>query len=160
AACRPLLFTNWQSAPKAFKDWIEDVDQLASHRPCCDFQLLRQTLETQSAWFNELRGISPTTGKKGIRDALEHRGVRLIVGKQQTDDARPDFHAILDSRASDVEIHKDVLPRIRGSVVGLCRLMTALHAAIGVGSEYEWGDFLSLVGNVDDSVGYWPQLQQ
>ena len=65
---------------------------------------------------------------------------------------------MLDSRAGDVEIHKDILPHISDSVAGLCRLMTGIHAAIGVASQYEWADYLSLVGTDDDIVGYWPQI--
>jgi hypothetical protein len=158
-ACRPLLFAHWQSTPRTFKEWMANVDRLASYNPSCNFSLLRETLVNHAAWFHELRDISPVTGKKGLRDALEHRGVRLLVGKQQSGDNRPRYTVMLDSRAQDVEIHKDILPHIPDSVAGLCRLMTGIHTAIGVGSQYEWGDFLSLVGTDDDIVGYWPPIQ-
>jgi len=157
-ACRPLLFVHWQSTPRTFKEWVADVGRLESYSPSCNFSILRETLVNQSAWFNELRDISPVTRKKGIRDALQHRGVRLLVGKQQSGDDRPRYTVMLDSRDRDVEIHKDILPHIPDSVAGLCRLMTGIHAAIGVGSQYEWGDFLSLVGTDDDIAGYWPQI--
>jgi len=42
---------------------------------------------------------------------------------------------------------------------GLCHLMTGIHSAIRVGSEYEWGDFLILMGIDHDIVGYWPQIK-
>lgn len=157
-ACRPLLFEHWQSVPRKFKDWISDADHLASYKPSCEFSVLREALITQSAWFNELRDVSPVTGKKGIRDALEHRGVRLVVGKRQAGDGRTFFTVMPDSRASDVEIHKDILPRIPYSVAGLCRLMAGIHSAMDSGGQYEWGDLLSLVGSDDDIVDYWPQI--
>jgi hypothetical protein len=157
-ACRPLLFAHWQSAPGTFKEWVADVGRLASYNPSCNFSILRETLVNHSAWFHELRDISPVTGKKGIRDALEHRGVVLLVNKQQSGDNRPRYTVMLHSQAQDVEIHKDILPHISDSVAGLCRLMTGIHAAIGVGSQYEWRDYLRLVGTDDDIVGYWPQI--
>lgn len=157
-ACRPLLFNHWQSVPRAFKEWISDADRLASYKPSCNFHILREALIDNSAWFNELRDISPVTGKKGIRDAFEHRGVRLLVGKQQAGDERARFTVMIDSRASDVDIHKNILSRIPDSLIGLFRLMAGIHSAIGFGSQYEWGDFLSLVGTDDDIVGYWPQI--
>lgn len=157
-ACRPLLFEHWQSTPRTFKEWVADVDRLASYVPSCDFSVLRETLVEHSAWFQELRDTSPATGKKGIRDALEHRGVRLLVGKQQSGNNRPRYTVMLDSRARDVETRKDILPHIFESVAGLCHLMTGIHASIGVGSQYDWSDILSLVGTDDDIVGYWPQI--
>ena len=158
-ACRALLFEHWQSVPRAFKEWVADVNRLASYGPSSNFTVLRETIVSHSAWFGELRGISAASGKKGIRDALEHRGVELLVGKQQAGDDRPRFTVMIDSRARDVEIHKDILPRIPESVAGLCGLMTGIHSAIGAGSQYEWGDYLSLVGTDDDSVGYWPRIR-
>lgn len=157
-ACRPLMFDHWQSVPPAFKDWISDPDHLANYKPSCNFDILRKALIDHSAWFNELRGVSPVTGKKGIRDALEHRGVRLLVGKGQTGDRRPRFTVMIDSRASDVDIHKDIFPHIPDSVGGLCRLMAGIHSAKGIGNQYESGDFLSLMGTDDDIVGYWSQI--
>lgn len=157
-ACRPLLFEHWQSAPRAFKEWVADVDHLESYKPFCDFAVLREAVVNHSAWFEALRGTSPVTGKKGIRDALEHRGVRLLVGKQQAGDNRPRFTVTVDSRARDVEIRKDILPLVPEAVSGLCGVMTGVHSAIGVGSQYEGGDVLSLVGTDDDIVGYWPQI--
>jgi hypothetical protein len=157
-ACRPLLFEHWQSAPRAFKEWVADVDHLESYKPLYDFALLRQAVVSHSAWFHALRGTYPVTGKKGIRDAFEHRGVRLLVGKGQTGDNRPEFTVMVDSRARDVEIHKDILPLVPEAVGGLCGLMTGIHTAIGVGTQYEWHDALSLVGTDGDRVGYWPQI--
>jgi hypothetical protein len=157
-ACRALLFDHWESVPRAFKDWISDPDRLATHEPSCNFDVLRKALIDHSAWFNGLRGVSPVTGKKGIRDALEHRGVRLLVGKQQAGDMRPCFTVEIDSRAGDVDSRRDILPCIRDSVAGLCLLMAGVHSAIGNGNQYEWGDFLSLAGTDDDIVGYWPQI--
>lgn len=157
-ACRPLLFDDWESVPRTFKDWISDPDSLATHKPSCNFDVLRKTLKDHSAWFNELRGVSPATGKKGIRDALEHRRVRLLVGKQQAGDMRPCFTVVADSQDGDVDIHKDILPCIPNSVAGLCLLMAGVHSATSTGNQYEWGDSLSMVGTDDDIVGYWPQI--
>jgi hypothetical protein len=157
-ACSPLLFEDWQSVPREFKGWIKKLDWLESRKPTCNITVLQETLVNHSAWFNELRDKSPTTGKKGIRDTLEHRSVRLVVGKQQVEDGRPHYTVTLDSRSSDVAIHKDILPYITDSVTGLCRLMTGIYTALNVGNRYEWGDFLGLVGNDDDIVGYWPQI--
>ena len=96
--------------------------------------------------------------KKGIRDALEHRAVRFLVGKQQTGTNRPCFKITLHSRANDVEINKDILSLITESLAGFCGLMTGICLAIGISSNYKWGDQLCLVGNDDDIVGYWPRI--
>ena len=157
-ACSPLLFEHWQSVPQKFKNWGTNVSQLKTHRPLCDFTVLHEAVVNHSGWFNELRGTSPLTRKKGIRDALEHRPVRFLLGKQQTGNNRPRFKITLDSRAGDVEIHKDILPRITESVAGLCHLMTGIHSAISVGSKYEWGAQMAIVGDDDDIVGYWPKI--
>jgi hypothetical protein len=157
-ASRPVLFDHWQSVPMDFSCWVSHVDDLASHKPSSDFTVLREAIVHHSGWFNELRDTSPLTGKKGIRDTLEHRRVRLLVGKQQAGDDRPRYTVMIDSPDPDVGIHKDILHRISDSVAGLCHLMTGIHSAIGVGSQYEWGDVLSLVGTDDDIVAYWPKI--
>jgi hypothetical protein len=65
---------------------------------------------------------------------------------------------MVQSRARDVERDKDILLRLTKSIAGLCRLMTGIHAAIGVGSRYQRDDQLVLLGNDEDIVGYWPQI--
>lgn len=89
---------------------------------------------------------------------MEHRAVRLLVGKHQSGNNLPRFKIMIDSKARDVEIHKDILPHIPESVAGFCSLMTGIHSAIDVGSQYEWGDFMGIEGTDDDVVGYWPKI--
>ena len=157
-ACSPFLFKHWQSVPQKFKDWVANVSQLESHRPFCNFTILSEAVVKNSEWFEALRGMSPLTGKKGIRDALEHRPVFYVIGKQQIGANRPRIDIRLNSSAKDVEINKDILPQLIESVAGFCRLMGGIHSAIGVGSHYKWGDQLMLIGSDDDVVGYWPQI--
>jgi hypothetical protein len=158
-ACRPLLFEDWKSVSPKFKEWIDDKDRLDKHKPSCDFGILRDTIDNHSAWFNNLRATSRVTGKKGIRDAFEHRGTRLLVCKQQSGDERPQLTVIIDSRAEDVEVRKDILPRVPESAAGLCRLMSGIHSAIGIDGRYGWEDCLVLGGNNEDVTGYWPPIQ-
>jgi hypothetical protein len=157
-ACRPLLFEHWQSVPQKFKDWIANLSQLESHKPLCDFTILSEAVSNHTEWFNAVRGRSPLPGKKGIRDALEHRAVQLRVVKQKRGSIRPRFTVMVQSRAREVERDKDILLRLTESIAGLCRLMTGIHTAIGVGSRYQWGDQLIVLGNDEDIVGYWPQI--
>jgi hypothetical protein len=157
-ASLPLLFQHWQSAPREFKKWIDDIDKLEAYKPICNFAALREVIKDNSAWFESLRDTL-ASGKKGLRDALEHRGVRFLVGKRQIGDERPRFTVMVDSRASDVEVLRDILPQVPDSVEGLCRLMTGVHSAIGVGDTYRWGDFINLVGMDDDIAGYWPRIE-
>jgi len=159
AAALPLIVANWRSAPADFKSWIAKVDALESCDPAPNFSNLRTTLTTDSAWFAELRAISPSTGKKGIRDALEHRTVRYLVGKQQDADERPRFRITLHSRAGDVDTSTDLLQLVPRCVAGLCRLMTAVHSTIGLTGEYQWTDSRILSGCDTDTVGFWPALK-
>lgn len=108
--CRPLLFGQTDSVPKEFKKWVASTDSLENQKPICDWSIFRDTIQRHGEWFDKLRGSSATTNKKGIRDALEHRRVRLLVGKQQTGTDRPRIKVMLDSRDADVEIRKDITP--------------------------------------------------
>jgi len=157
-ACSPLLFEHVQSVPQKYKDWIVRISDFKSLSPLCDLNVLSKAIVNHSGWFNALRGTSPSTGKKGIRDTLEHRPVHFIVTKNQTGKNQPRIEVILDSRASDVDKHRDILPQITEAVAGLCFLMTGIHSSIGIHNQYEWGDQLMLVGNDQDIVGYWPQI--
>jgi hypothetical protein len=157
-ACRPLLFEHWQLVPQRFKDWIANLSHLESRKPLCDFTILSEAVSNHTEWFNVLRGRSPLSGKKGVSDALEHRAVQLRVVKQHSGSSQPRFTVMVQSRARDVERGHDMLPRLTESIAGLCRLMTGIHAAIGVGNRYQWGDQFVLVGNDEDTVGYWPQI--
>jgi hypothetical protein len=157
-ACRPLLFEHWQSVPQKFKDWIANLSQLESRKPLCDFTILSEAVSNHTEWFNAVRGRALLPGKKGIKDALENRAVQLRVVKQKRGSNRPRFTVMVNSKARDVERDEDMLARINEAITGLCRLMTGIHAAIGVGSRYQLGDQLLLLGNDEDIVGYWPQI--
>ena len=157
-ACRPYLFEHWHSIPRAFKEWVAGVDRLRKFNPSCDFEILRRTIDGHSGWFNALRDTSPISGKKGIRDALEHRPVRLEVGARQVGDKRPEITVLARSYAGDVESNRDLVPVIRESVYGLSGLMTGLRSAIGGSGRYERTGAVSLVGIDDDVVGYWPPI--
>ena len=157
-ACNPLLFEHWHTIPSKFKDCVEVVHQFETYKPLCDFAVLREAIDQHSEWFDSLRGMSPITRKKGIRDALEHRPVRFMVSKNQAGSNRPYIEIVLQSTASDVATDEDILCRVRESVAGLCHLMTAIHSTIGVGDPYQWGSQLFLAGDDRDVVGYWPEI--
>jgi hypothetical protein len=157
-ASRSLLFRDWQSTPCEFKKWSADIDSIEGQHPICDFRILRESIVAHSGWFNQLRDKSPVSGKRGVRDAMEHRAVQMIVTKRQVGDERPRFTLMLESLAGDVDVRKDILPVVSESVAGLCGLMTGFHGAIGIHSAYEWGDSLATAGNDDDVVGFWPEI--
>jgi hypothetical protein len=157
-ASRPLLFEHWRSVSSKYKDWVDGIEQFSQHNPTCDFDVLSQAVARYSNWFCELRGISDSTGKKGIRDALEHRNVRLMVGKQQAGEAAPRMTVSMYSTSKDVGKRHDILEFVPLAIRGLCQLMTGFHQAIGAGTAYDREDTLFLVGTDDDVVGFWPEI--
>lgn len=157
-ACRPLLFKHWKSVPTHFRNWISMADQLDRYMPSCNLDFLRETLVHDTEWFQGLRATSPVTGRKGTRDALEHRGVRQIIMKQQAGDKRPTITVMLESRSPDVEIRNDLLPQVHNCVAGLCRLMACVQRSLGLGCSYEFRDHLISDGTDDDMVGFWPKI--
>ncbi len=158
-ASRPILFEDWQQVPTKFKDWVANVDGISAWTPICNTQILAAAISNHSAWFNVLRDRSPVTGKKGIRDAMEHRGVRLLVSKQQHNDKEPFFTVHIDARAADVEKRQELLRLIPILMADFCKLLTCIHTSIDFGERYDWQDVLGLLGpNHDDVCGYWPEI--
>lgn len=158
-ASRPLLFQNWCSAPREFKKWIQKVDRLEEFKPRCDVGKLRTAIQTHSEWFMKLRANSPATGKKGVRDVLEHRRVRLMASKQQSGNSKPRMMLMFDSHDGDVEVRTDLLPLILEATAGFCALMNGVQRSVLSGQKtYEWYGNCFLFGIDDDVVGYWPEI--
>ena len=157
-ACRPILFDDWRSAPQKFKKLVSPATDLSSLKPICDLGMLQQTIANHSNWFSALRGTSPTTQKKGVRDALEHRSVRFIVNREQVNDDRPTCTVQLSSPDPDVEDIQDLSSLILCMMADFCELMSGVHAATGRGKGYDRHESLVLVGEDDDLVGYWPEI--
>jgi hypothetical protein len=155
---RPLLFQHWKSVPEEFNNWISDTIRLESHKPLCDFDLLRNALTTNSEWFRRLRGIDDASKKKGVRDALEHRRIRMIVGAQKAGDERPRYTVFLHSRQQDVDDRAELLTELSRAVQGLCKLMEGIHRAVGGAQHYQGGDSVVLIGNDEDITSYWPEI--
>ena len=156
---RPVLFEHYKSAPREFKNLIEAVGttSLADLRPICDAEELQEVIRKHSDWFDELRGISPA-GKKGVRDAREHRGTILWPSMSQTNTERPTYELSLQSRAADVERRHDLLEFIAKCNADACALMTGLCRAAGWTGTYESRDALLIVGNDEDTTAFWPQI--
>ncbi len=156
---RPLLFRRYKSAPREYKNLTKLVDGtgLSKLDPICDVEELQKVIREHSGWFDALCGISPA-GKKGLRDALEHRGTALWPSMGQTGTERPTYEMSLQSGAGDVERRQDVLEFIQECNAELCTLMSGLCRAAEQAGAYESRDAFLIIGDDADTTGFWPEI--
>lgn len=155
----PSLFDTYRSAPRAYKMLVEKAGSgaLRCLRPICDIDVLERTILENSGWFASLRSQTDS-GKKGVRDAAEHRGVVLWPSFTQVGEKKPTFELSLQSAAPDVERISDVLVFISHCNAGFCSLLSGICKAAGWVGSYARRDLMFSVGNDDDIVAFWPPL--
>jgi len=158
-ATAPVLFESFESAPREYKNLIGSVkaNRIDGFKPICDVCKLRKAVEEHSSWFSALRGTN-ADGKKGLRDAVEHRGVILWPHLTQIGNSRPTYEVTMFSRSRDVMPVGNVLDSIAEHNSGLCAFMSALCDAAGWRGSYGARDVFLVVGDEEDVTALWPQL--
>lgn len=154
-ASRPILFDNWKSAPSEFKKLIANSTKGDSYGPLYDINL---ALTQHCGWFSKLRALQGETGKKGIRDAIEHRTVRFLISKHQSGGGVPKIDIRLYSPERDVDTRQELISELRECMSDFCFFMTEICKAINYFSNYDKWDTLVRPGLDDDYVGFWPEL--
>ena len=158
-ASRPVLFEHWQSAPRQLKTLMlcGQNGGLARFRPRYDVGVLTDALQTQLAWFSQLRQDD------GIRDILVHKDHLLQVGsaghKTPTDEAfvwRINA-ALIRSKRNGITVIQ-LFPSLMDCMRGACRFMDKLHLCAIQSGRYGTGDVLPLTGSDNDIVGFWPSI--
>ena len=158
-ATRPLLFENWQSAPRAMKTAIALArsGSLLKLKPRCDADRLTAILQHEVQWFEDLRQDD------GIRDILVHKEHLLQVGtpgcrSEGDEDWTWSVTAQLVRIGPQGVRPVDVLPVLRRCLQGACAFMEGLLSVTRIGSDYERGDLLFLTGHDTDVTGFWPAI--
>lgn len=158
-ATRPILFTDWQSAPRLMKVAVAaaKAGKLVSLKPVCDLTRLEDALINRTQWFDNLRQ------EDGIRDILVHKEHIFQVGGQgrqilgNSETAWGVTAHLTRVKAGEVKV-VDALPALRDCIVGLCDFLEYLYRAVGIGENYERGDLLALTGDDGDVTGFWPSI--
>lgn len=159
-ALRPILFRHWKSAPSSLKTAkrLAEEGTLCRADPFCDPEKLSSTIIAHSKWLELLRK------ENGIRDTLVHRPHFLQIGTAGTKKITSDRYEwtitahLLVGNANGYE-HKNIFPLLLECIMGACNLMTELSYIIGGMKTYDRGDFLFLVGEDNDVVGFWPAIK-
>jgi hypothetical protein len=130
-ATRPLLFSDWQSAPQKMSRAIAAARtaSLAKLHPLCDLGLLEQALVGQTQWFEALRQ------EEGIRDILVHKDHTFSVsalGTRDPGDAHIAWKVTADVRRlqGGKVWHLDALPAMHECMRGLCEFMETICRSI------------------------------
>lgn len=156
-ASRPILFEQWQSAPREMKKAISmaESDSLRALGPRCRLDLLQEALLQCTGWFEQLRK------DEGVRDILVHKDHILRVGGQgfraQTDKEttwRVSAQLIRQRRGGLVTT--ELFDVLRECLCGACEFMEQLCRSVGLAGGYGRGDLLFLTGDDGDVVGFWP----
>ncbi len=151
------IFGAWKSAPLDFKNWIAEPEALLKLNPRCDGEALTRAVLEAAPWFNRLRGRSPE-GKRGIRDSLEHRSMRVDVQASKTGDHPTRLQVSITGEASDSVSVFDALVEIRSFTASLAALLTSMTALLPGTGAYDVRCCAMVTGSLDDTTGFWPQL--
>lgn len=167
-AVRHSLFAHSGSAPSRFSQLrmlSSNPSAIESLGPLCDVDALIGALRGRTQWYVDLTERIPDTehGRKGIRDALEHRASTLQVSFSGT--GYEPMVPRVDIIAGDGSIQRygDLLKLLKSTIAEFAEFLTALHASARHGTAYEawsipYGDCVLLVGADSDSVGFWPTI--
>ena len=160
-ATRPVLFRDWQSAPRQLKTAIAAAKggTLNNLQPTCDVGRLTAALLSRTRWFEDLRQ------EEGVRDILVHKDHTFRVGAQGS---KLPMEDCVNWRVSADLIrwkggklqYVDVLPVLRNCLKGACEFMEELCICVGMGSRYERGDLIFLTGDDEDSTAFWPAIAE
>lgn len=122
-----------------------------------DRERLIHTFEKHTGWFDTL-ARTENGHSKGIRDALEHRSARILVGVIKTNDEPAEVQVDLLYENLEPNHFPDLFARLKPLVSEFSAFLTALHECVGHGEKYEWHDSRVLTGLDDDSAGFWPEI--
>jgi hypothetical protein len=159
-AVRPVLFAKSGEVSPEFRklrNVIQDDCSMDRLKPICDTKLLRDAFDKHSSWFDILS--HEEGGHKGIRDALEHTGVRMSSHLQQVGDEPTKFLLSLGpSPDVDNRWRDNLLSTLSHVIDGLCNLCSDIHSSVGVGTAYDQGDYVFLPGEDGDITKFWPEI--
>src|SRR5262249_10565003 len=133
------------------KRLVADEKRINSYGPTVDIGRLNTTLTETSSWFDILR--DPAGGHQGLRDALMHGNVRILLGGQREGYAAPKITAHLSSRPTP-----ELFATVPIITSGLCRLFTEVCSIVTWRGHYSRVDCLPVWGNDEDSTGFWPEI--
>ncbi|HRP76021.1 MAG TPA: hypothetical protein PKZ27_10495 [Rhodocyclaceae bacterium] len=160
-ATRPLLFEDWQSAPRQMKTAVSLArsGRLFDLKPRCKVDRLADALLRRTAWFDALRQDD------GVRDILIHKEHSFSVGSQGTKPIEADAFSwrvtadLMRKRRGEL-VSVDVLPILRTCLEGLCDFMEEVYLSLNADGEYAKGDAVFLTGNDEDVTAFWPELER
>lgn len=158
-ATRPLLFRNWQSAPRELKTAIKTAKDpgFSALEPTCDVGRLTTALLSHTQWFEDLRQ------EEGVRDILVHKDYTLYVTAQGSEaPSEKSFtwqvSAYLTRWRNGKFKSIDVIPILRRCISGACEFMGQICRSINMSSDYGRGDMVFLTGDDEDATSFWPTI--
>lgn len=163
-ASRYVLFENYQSAPRKFKklrELLSDNKKVEKLKPICDVTLLEQAVKEHSSWFDIIRDkkMEDETGRKGIRDIMEHHPVLVSVQYSKSGDDPWKVGAFLQQAGK----HQELISPLIKIFEDFCELLTGICSVVNSkGSYAQWnihyGDCVMLSGFDEDITGFWPEI--
>lgn len=167
-AVRHSLFAHSESAPASFKELrklASNPKAIESLGPFCDVDALIRALRDRTQWYIDLteRTSDSEQGRKGIRDALEHKASTLQVSFSGRGDEPMVPRVDIISGERSIQRYGDLLKLLKQTVAEFAEFLTALHASAQFQTAYEawsvpYGDCMLLFGTDSDSVGFWPAI--
>jgi hypothetical protein len=158
AASRVILFSNPGTASTEFKKLkkaVFDANSLARMKPTVNLAALQAAFRDHTRWFDDLRNSHT---REGIRDQMEHRSVRLLIGRQRANEGPVVRTAYLARSSGDIDMERELSKLLRLFLLDLCEFLTGVHTAVGFGEAYERLDNFLVFGVDADVVHWWPCL--
>lgn len=156
---RPLLFDHVDSAPRELKTAIQlaQSGKILKAGPRYEPGVLINILLNETDWLSKLRE------ENGIRDTLIHRPHVLLVGAtgaSNSSSAEIDWrvYAQVVVQAKTGPKATDIFPLLIDCIEGVCSFMTSITRLIGGMERYENADWMMVLGNDADLIGFWPEI--
>lgn len=159
-ATRPILFSDWHSAPAKLDTAIKmSADgRLDALKPICDFDLLKVALASNTGWLNQLRK------DEGVRDVLVHKGHMLNVGQVGSGPADGKIQWRVSGSLMYLKQRTaqsiDLFPVLTTCIAGACTFMEQLYKCAVPITSYSPSDVMFLTGSDNDIVGFWPPIAE
>lgn len=158
-ALRPLLFDHVDSAPRELTTAIQLAQngKILKAGPRYEPEVLIDILLNETDWLGKLRK------ENGIRDTLTHRPHQLSVGatgSSNASSAKIDwrvFAQVVVQTKTGIQA-TDIFPLLIDCIEGACSFMTSITRLIGGMERYENADWMVVMGNDADLIGFWPEI--
>jgi hypothetical protein len=149
-----VAFANLSDLPNGFprlRELVANRKKAMQKTPLVNVDKFLTILQSVDPWFEIIR--RPEGNNRGVRDALLHANVRILVSRGQAGCDRPRLTAHLSSN-QQLELIS-ALPQITS---GLCKLFRDLYELTSWRNGYTRRDYFHLWGNDDDITGFWPEI--